>query len=145
MSSPSDKLTMVNLSRFFILCLAFFLESTFAANECGKIGNISERVEDCKTKNISDEKYQNYLKQGFYVYSINVKNEYFFTDNTFKWGYSEAYSYKHECAKPYRKLKKSYYKQLSKRGIQTDKGYHRCAMRVDKFMLFFPSRKERFQ
>jgi hypothetical protein len=144
MSSPSDKLTMVNLSRFFIFCLAFFLESAFASNECGKIGNISQRIDDCKTKNITDEKYQNFLKLGFFVYSVNAKNEYFFTDSDYQWGYSEAYSFKHECEKPYRKIKKSFYKHLAQRGVQTDQGYHRCAMRVDRFILISPSRKERF-
>jgi len=136
---------MVVLLRFVSLFFIFSLKSVYAAQICGHLGTITERIEDCKSKNSSDEKYQNYLKLGFFVFSVSKNNEYFFTDSNYQWGYTEARSNKHECEKPYRKIKKSFYKNLVKRGIETDKGYHRCAMRVDRFILISPSRKERFQ
>ena len=124
------------------LCISFYAN---AGVICGTIGNIGDRIVDCKIKNVNDEKIKEYLEKGFFVYSVGSKNEYYFTDEMRKWGFTEAKSSKHSCQKPYKKIKKTYYKKLQDRGIATDKGYHRCAMRVDRYLMITPSRKERFE
>jgi hypothetical protein len=150
----------IRIQRHFVLFLClisgmgiqFSSLKAFALESCGFKGSISERQNDCYTKN--KESFNKTKNIGFYLVTHNpeVGSFYFDYETEYTWSpifQKKKLSLKRKCKWPYKKAKRSHYKKVTAKFFKKQKGFYHCISKLKKVelipqnkYLLFKKRKE---